>query len=56
MSLARTAPLQPFPADSFADVIAANEEYARAYTASDLSGWAAKGSPSSPAWTRASIR
>ncbi len=42
MSLARTAQLQPFPVDSFADVMEANEEYARAYTASALTGWAAK--------------
>jgi carbonic anhydrase len=42
MPLSRTASLQPFPTDSFADVISANEEYARAYTASELSGWAAK--------------
>jgi carbonic anhydrase len=43
MSLARTASLQPFPADAFADVIAANEEYARSYASSDLSGWANQG-------------
>lgn len=42
MPLSRTASLQPFPADSFADVIASNEEYASSYTASELSGWAAQ--------------
>ena len=43
MPLSRTASLQPFPQEVFSDVIDANEEYARGYTASDLSGWAAKG-------------
>jgi carbonic anhydrase len=42
MPLSRTASLQPFPTDSFADVMAANEQYARHYTASELSGWAAQ--------------
>ena len=43
MTLSRTAILQPFPADAFADVIAANEDYAQQYTASELTGWAVKG-------------
>ena len=42
MPLSRTASLQPFPTDAFADVLSANDEYAQHYTASDLSGWAAK--------------
>jgi carbonic anhydrase len=43
MPLSRTATIQPFPEDAFADVIEANAQYARSYTAADLSGWAAKG-------------
>jgi carbonic anhydrase len=42
MPLSRTASLQPFPVDAFSDVLSANEEYAQRYTASELSGWAAK--------------
>lgn len=43
MPLSRTATKQPFPEQSFADVLAANADYAEGYTASDLSGWAVKG-------------
>jgi len=43
MSLARTANLQPFPHDAFADLISANEAYAASYATSGLTGWAAKG-------------
>lgn len=43
MPLSRTAMLEPFPLDAFADVVAANEEYASAYTASGLTGWAVRG-------------
>ena len=43
MPLSRTAVTQPFPVDAFADVLEANQAYAEQYTASDLSGWAAKG-------------
>ena len=42
MPLSRTATLQEFPSNAFADVLEANEEYARQYTASGLSGWAAR--------------
>ena len=42
MPLSRTAAVQPFPMDTFADVVAGNELYAREYTASELSGWAAR--------------
>jgi carbonic anhydrase len=42
MSLARTADLSEFPRAAFADVLAANEEYAASFTSSELSGWAAK--------------
>jgi carbonic anhydrase len=34
---------QPFPFDTFADVLAANEQYAAQFTSSELSGWANKG-------------
>jgi len=43
MPLSRTATVQPFPDEAFADVLAANVEYAEHYTSSDLTGWAAKG-------------
>ena len=43
MPLSRTAITQPFPVQAFTDVLDANHEYAERYTASDLSGWAAKG-------------
>lgn len=43
MSLSRTAVTQPFPMQAFADVLDANQSYTEKYTASDLSGWAAKG-------------
>lgn len=43
MPLSRTAEVRPFPADDFDDVIVANAEYAAEYSASDLTGWAAKG-------------
>lgn len=43
MPLSKTATIQPFPTDSFADVLAGNEEYARTHATSDLSGWAAQG-------------
>jgi carbonic anhydrase len=43
MPLSRTARREPFPADAFADVMAANADYAAQYAASDLSGWAARG-------------
>lgn len=43
MPLSRTAQRQPFPVDRFADVIAANEEYALHYASPELSGTAARG-------------
>ena len=43
MTLERTATVQPFPLDAFADELSANARYAEAFTASELSGWAAKG-------------
>ena len=43
MPLSRTATLEPFPEDEFADVLAANVQYAAQYHSSDLTGWAAKG-------------
>ena len=43
MPLSRTATLQPFPQETFADVISANEEYAAGYASAGPSGWAAKG-------------
>lgn len=43
MPLSRTATRQPFPADTFADVVAANQEYAAEYQQVGPSGWAAKG-------------
>lgn len=43
MPLSRTATLQPFPQDAFADVLTANEEFASHYATSELSGWAARG-------------
>jgi carbonic anhydrase len=43
MPLSRTAQRQPFPADRFADVIAANQEYALHYASPELSGTAARG-------------
>ena len=43
MTLERTAIRRDFPLDSFSDVLAANAEYADAFTAFELSGWAAKG-------------
>lgn len=43
MSLARTATVQPFPTEAFADVLEANERYAENFATSELSGWAAKG-------------
>ena len=43
MPLSRTAVLEPFPNEAFADVLAANAEYARHHAESDLTGWAAKG-------------
>lgn len=42
MSLARTATLQPFPSDSFADVLAANADYVASAEVSSLTGWARK--------------
>lgn len=42
MSLVRTATLQSFPRDAFADVLAANEEYVARARESDLTGWARK--------------
>jgi carbonic anhydrase len=42
MPLSRTATLQEFPRHAFSDVLSANEEYARHYAASGLSGRAAK--------------
>lgn len=43
MPLSRTAVRQPFPAEDFVDVLSANEAYARSYSASELTGWAARG-------------
>jgi carbonic anhydrase len=43
MPLSRTATIQPFPEGAFADVIEANARYSSHYSASDLTGWAAKG-------------
>lgn len=43
MSLSRTAQLQPFPRESFADLLAANEEYAEQAEIEQLSGWAQQG-------------
>lgn len=43
MPLSRTAQRQPFPSDRFADVLAANAEYARHYTSPGLGGRAARG-------------
>jgi carbonic anhydrase len=43
MPLSRTAQLSPFPRDSFADLLAANEEYAAHAQIEQLSGWAQRG-------------
>lgn len=43
MPLSRTATLQPFPREAFADVMSANELYATQYSSAGPSGWAAKG-------------
>ena len=43
MPLSRTADIQPFPMQSFQDVLDGNAQYAERYAASDLTGWAAKG-------------
>lgn len=43
MPLARTANLQQFPHNAFADVLTANEAYAQSYASSGLTGWAVKG-------------
>ncbi len=43
MPLSRTAELVPFPADTFADVLAANDAYAVDYVDAGLTGWARKG-------------
>ena len=43
MPLSRTATLQPFPDEAFADVVAANRAYATDYAPAGPSGWAAKG-------------
>lgn len=43
MPLSQTAKRQPFPSTSFADVLAANAEYASHYAPSDLGGRAARG-------------
>ena len=42
MPLSRTADLQPFPREAFADVLEANEAYAAQFSASELSGWAVR--------------
>jgi len=42
MSLERTADLQSFPRDSFADVLAANDAYVASDDHATLTGWAAK--------------
>ncbi len=42
MSLARTAELSDFPHEAFADILTANKAYAADFTASELTGWAAK--------------
>ena len=43
MPLSRTAKIQPFPSERFADVLAANAEYARSYVGTNLTGRAARG-------------
>jgi carbonic anhydrase len=43
MPLSRTASVQPFPEDAFADVLASNEAYAADYVPPATSGWAAQG-------------
>lgn len=43
MPLSRTAKLEPFPVEVFADVLAANDAYAVDYVDSGLTGWARKG-------------
>jgi len=43
MPLSKTAERRPFPTESFADVLTANERYAAAFTHQDLSGWAVRG-------------
>lgn len=43
MPLSRTASVQPFPDDAFADVVTSNEEYATGYLPPATSGWAARG-------------
>ena len=43
MPLSKTAKRQPFPSGTFADVLAANAEYASHYAATNLSGRAARG-------------
>lgn len=43
MPLSRTAELSPFPREAFADLLAANEEYAAHAQIEQLSGWAQQG-------------
>jgi carbonic anhydrase len=43
MPLSRTASLQPFPQESFVDVLAANADFVADHAESELTGWAAKG-------------
>jgi carbonic anhydrase len=43
MSLSETAERHPFPADAFADVVAANADYASTFAGTHLSGRAARG-------------
>lgn len=43
MTLAESAQRQPFPHDTFGDILAANAHYAYEFTAAELSGWAARG-------------
>ncbi len=42
MSIASTATVQPFPSEAFADVLAANAEYAAQYEEPPMTGWAAR--------------
>ncbi len=43
MPLSKDAERRPFPTQIFTDVLEANEKYAAAFTATDLTGWAKRG-------------
>lgn len=43
MTLARTTVVQPFPSEPFADILAANAQYAERHVEPPLTGWAARG-------------